>query len=227
MFVRLFGVILATLLDHPAGTLGKISQTSNGLQLLISELLDRLAPSRSPSEEKSPTSIRLPEPGIDEFAEERSEREEGEFLKLKRQLCEKSKFPPELSDRGVDLIHRSTSLFERAGDCSYHVCPFPNRPVFEGLICHLGKRCGGNPHEKGIICATGTPFGADSSWQPQNVADLQTDSYFHSSHATGQWLCYDFKAMRVAVTHYILRSCERLPFAVVGSRRIRRRLEVD
>jgi hypothetical protein len=206
MFGRLFGVILATLLDRRPGTLEKISQTSNGLQSLIGELLDRLAPSRIPSEEKSPPSIRLPDPAIDDCAEGRCEREERDLLELKRQLCEKSKFPPELSDRSVDLIHRSTSLFERGADCSYHVCPFRNRPVFEGLICHLGKCCGGNPHEKGIICATGTPYDGSSCYQPPNVADLQTDSFFHSKNETGQWLCYDFKAMRVAVTHYILRS---------------------
>jgi hypothetical protein len=206
MFGRLFGVILATLLDHPPGNLGKISQTSTGLQSLIGELLDRLAPSRIPSEERSPPSIRLPDPEVDEFAEGRCETEEGEFLKLKRQLCEKSRSPRELSDRSVDLIHRSTSLFERGGDCSYHICPFPNRPVFEGLICHLGKCCGGNPHEKEIIRATGTPYDNNSCYQPQNAADLQSDSRFFSQDATGQWFCYDFKDMRVAVTHYILRS---------------------
>jgi hypothetical protein len=206
MFGRLFGVILATLLDHPNVTLGKISQTSNGLQSLIGELLDRLAPSRSPTEEKSPSPIRLPDPAIDDCAEQRSETEEGDLLELKRQLCEKSTSPRELSDRSVDLIHRSTSLFERGGYCSYHICPFPNRPVFEGLICHLGKCSGGNPHEKRIICATGTPSNGRSCYQPQNVADLQTDSFFYSKNDAGQWLCYDFKDMRVAVTHYILRS---------------------
>jgi hypothetical protein len=206
MFGRLFGVILATLLDHARVNHGKISQTSNGLQSLIDELLDRLAPSRSPSDDKSPTSIRLPEREIDDCAEGRCETEEGDLLELKRQLCEKSKSSPELSDRSVDLIHRSTSLFARGGDCSHHVCPFRNRPVFEGLICHLGKCCGGNPHEKRIICAGGTPSNGSSSHQGQNVADLQTDLYFHSKGDAGQWLCYDFKDMRVAVTHYILRS---------------------
>jgi hypothetical protein len=70
----------------------------------------------------------------------------------------------------------------------------------------LVKSCGGNPHDKAIICATGTPLNTTSEFYPHNVADLQTDSYFYSQNATDRWMGYDFKDMRIAVTHYILRS---------------------
>jgi hypothetical protein len=206
MFGRLFGVILATLFEHPHSNVGRIFEVQNGLQSLISELFNRLAPSPSPSEGHSPTPAPVVEPEVDECVEHRFGNEERELLELRRQLCERSRSPQELSDRSVDLIRRSTSLFDGGGDFSYHICPFPNKPVFEGLICYLAQCCGGNPHDKGIISATGTPYNNNSSHQPQNAADLQTDSYFYSQNATDQWLCYDFKDMRVAVTHYILRS---------------------
>jgi hypothetical protein len=207
MFGRLFGVILATLLDRPTANVGKISETQNGLQSLIGDLLDRLAPSRSRSEEQSPDQVAVLETEIDNSAEERFEREERELLELKHQLWEKSGSPHELSDRSIDLILRSAPLFGGGGgDCSYHICLFRNKPVFEGLICYLAKCCGGNPHEKQLICVKGTPCDTNSAHQPQNAADLQIDSYFYSQNAPGQWMSYDFKDMRVAVTHYILRS---------------------
>jgi hypothetical protein len=77
-----------------------------------------------------------------------------------------------------------------------------DRSAITGLISYLGKVCGGNPHDKGLICASGSTNGE----QARNVADLQTDSSFCSSNGADQWLCYDFKDRRVAVTHYILRS---------------------
>jgi hypothetical protein len=102
----------------------------------------------------------------------------------------------------VDLISRSTSFFLSVGDFDYHICPYGNDSKFNGLISYLGTISGGNPHDKGIICASGSTNGN----QARNVADLQTDSYFCSTNASGQWLCYDFKDQQVAVTHYILRS---------------------
>jgi hypothetical protein len=70
----------------------------------------------------------------------------------------------------------------------------------------LGKSCGGNPHDKAIISATGTPHSDHPVYHPKNAADLQSDSYFWSQDSAGRWVSYDFIEMRVAVTHYILRS---------------------
>jgi hypothetical protein len=74
------------------------------------------------------------------------------------------------------------------------------------LIRYLSEACGGNPHDKRLICVTGTAYSDGLADQPRNAADRQTDSYFFSGSGTGQWLCYDFKDMRVAVTDYVLRS---------------------
>jgi hypothetical protein len=89
----------------------------------------------------------------------------------------------------------------------YHIFPFPEKQVFEGVISYLNKCCGQNPHDKGYICASGTSCN-ELHYHAKNVADFQTNSWFHSQNEKNQWLCYDFKDMRVAITHYILRSPE-------------------
>jgi hypothetical protein len=49
----------------------------------------------------------------------------------------------------------------------------------------------------------------------KNAADLETDSAFYSAyrsqqneiqHARNNWLCYDFKEMRILPTHYTIRT---------------------
>jgi hypothetical protein len=93
---------------------------------------------------------------------------------------------------------------EKKVEC--HVIPFRSRAVPDGLISFLGRLCQGNPHDKNIICASGPAYSNDSGCQARNATDLQTDSYFLSQNAENQNLSYDFKNMRVAVTHYFLRS---------------------
>jgi hypothetical protein len=207
MLGRLFGVVLSTIFERREVNTAKISETQTELQGLVRELLNRFSGSpsvNSSAAKSSPNSILSVDEEADKCEDGRVENEESELLELKRRLCETSKSPQELSGRAADLIRRSTSFFDHAEDSAYLLCPFAGKPVFEGLICALGQSCGGNPHDKGIICATGTPE-YDSS-QAKNAADLQTDSFFFSKDLAGQWLCYDFKEMRVAVTHYILRS---------------------
>jgi hypothetical protein len=74
------------------------------------------------------------------------------------------------------------------------------------VIRLLSSFCGGHPHDKGIIAVTGTPYSAQPTYQPENAADLQSDSSFCSQNAPNQWLCYDFKTMRIVMTQYIVRS---------------------
>jgi hypothetical protein len=112
----------------------------------------------------------------------------------------------DVTDRTVELIGRSTAFFDHGESFGYHICPCGSNSVFNGLIRYLRDWCGGNPHDKGLISATGTPHDASVHYQPQNAADLETASFFHSRDYPGEWMCYDFKDMRVAVTSYILRS---------------------
>jgi hypothetical protein len=79
------------------------------------------------------------------------------------------------------------------------------KPRLEGLVPFLGKAAGGNPAEKGLISATGS---STYSAPATAVADLGSDTHFCSNGAQNQWLCYDFKDLRVSVTHYLIRSCD-------------------
>jgi hypothetical protein len=127
---------------------------------------------------------------------------EMELSELKHRLSEKSGCQGEELDRCISLISRSTSFFGSEGEWNYHICPFRENAGFEGLISFLTTRIGGNPHDKGLISATGSTTVSAA----RNVADLQSDSCFCSNDQPNQWLCYDFKDLRVGVTHYIIRS---------------------
>jgi hypothetical protein len=208
MFGRLFGVILATILESRGGNMEKTSDGQTDTQSLISALLSRLIPTGKSNEDQSRAKqVSGTEGNVDtgQRQEEPVESEDSELQELKRRLWGNSKSDHKESEPAIDLIRRSTSFFKAEGDFTYRIYPFTGTPVFAGLICQLGKCCGGNPHDNGIICAIGTPDADHPLFQPKNVADLHSDSYFFSTDAPGRSICYDFKDMRVAVTHYILR----------------------
>jgi hypothetical protein len=129
---------------------------------------------------------------------------ESDLVELRRHLLEQSTCPGQRCDRSISLISRSTPFFNREGEWTYQLCPFPGKPVFEGLISFLAKEGGGNPDEKGLISATGSSNYPYSN--PRNVADLGTETYFCSNNVANQWMCYDFKDIRVGVTHYLIRT---------------------
>jgi hypothetical protein len=199
VFGRLFGVILATLLEGRVNDFGSLSAVQDELRTPLRDIFRCFDISRKQDDPRS--SGRVVEPAEDSVEELKSE--ERELNELKRRLCEVSRSTGSHCERTFDLISHSTPFFEAGGHFDYHILPFGNRPVFEGLICYLNERCGGNAHDKGLIRVT---VSSCAGGQPQNVVDLQTDSPFISPNATDQWLCYDFKDMRVAMTHYILRS---------------------
>jgi hypothetical protein len=203
VFGRLFRVILATLLDGGMKDFGNFSDVQAELRTPLRDIFRFFDVARR-QEEDPGSSDRVVEHREDSVEELKSE--ERELTELKRRLCSVSRSTGSHCERTFDLISHSTRFFEDGGHFDYHILPFGNRPVFEGLIFHLNERCGGNAHDKSLICATGTPHGDSAGYSPKNVVDLQTDSYFYSQDTTDQWLCYDFKDMRVAVTHYILRS---------------------
>jgi hypothetical protein len=75
----------------------------------------------------------------------------------------------------------------------------------DGIISYLTKKCGGNVHEKVIVTITSTPVrDGDPSNALKNVADLGSTCFFWSMNTPRPWICWDFRDMRVALTHYIL-----------------------
>jgi hypothetical protein len=90
--------------------------------------------------------------------------------------------------------------------------PFRRDPL-RGIIAHLTARSGGNVHERGVVKITVSsgfvnPVLGTRENVPEHAANLSDFSYFGSQRAPGQWLCYDFNAMRVRPSHYSLRTAD-------------------
>jgi hypothetical protein len=101
--------------------------------------------------------------------------------------------------------------------------------VPDGIIAHLTRECGGNVHDRNVVNVTSGSF-EKVTWGPnpylgavnnhpsfaaKNVADLETDLFFHSAyrkeeedipHTRNNWICYDFKERRIVPTHYTIRT---------------------
>jgi hypothetical protein len=81
--------------------------------------------------------------------------------------------------------------------------------LLDGFISYLTTRHRDNVHDCGIVNIFAHRVydgGADNA--TKNVADLNTDSYFHSANETNQFIGYDFREMmQIIPTHYSLRSC--------------------
>jgi hypothetical protein len=90
------------------------------------------------------------------------------------------------------------------------------RSPLNGIIAHLTRRFGGNVFDRNVINVTSSgPANYYLCCTEKNVCDFDCDSYFCSTcnlrstvipHTPNHWICYDFGARRVALTHYALRS---------------------
>ena len=73
----------------------------------------------------------------------------------------------------------------------------------DGIIAYLTREFGGNVCETGRVTAT-----ASSCFNGlvQHIADLETKWHFQTDDSPNSWICYDFKALRVAPTSYSIRT---------------------
>jgi hypothetical protein len=126
-------------------------------------------------------------------------------------------FPrPDFTNLGdSELIHNDLhdqSTQTDSGD--NFICWFPCRAFlpFEGIIAFLTKNCQGNVHKKDFVRVTlcSPHCGDPKSHPPFHVVDFTTTSkYCHTETGfANQWVCYDFKMMRVTPTHYSFQSRE-------------------
>jgi hypothetical protein len=77
----------------------------------------------------------------------------------------------------------------------------------DGIISHLTRKHGGNVHDRGIVdISAKSTYSSSSSYSAKNAADSGITNYFHSDSSAGQWLCYDFKNLRVKPTHYSIHA---------------------
>jgi hypothetical protein len=98
---------------------------------------------------------------------------------------------------------------------------------FDGIIAYLTRKCnGGNVQEAGIVTITSKSVG-DSRHSLKNAADLTLDSYFKSEDEPGQWICWDFREMRVRPTHYTIATVSLKSWIVEGSSDGRSWAEID
>jgi hypothetical protein len=73
-----------------------------------------------------------------------------------------------------------------------------------GIIAHLTRKCGGNVREGGFVTISAKSVDDDPRCQLGNVAGLESDSAFSSNNEPGQWVCWDFGALRVRLGHYTI-----------------------
>ena len=74
----------------------------------------------------------------------------------------------------------------------------------EGIIAHLARACGGNPHERGVIEATAS---SRHKYVPKDVtSDVEMEFDFACQSKENSWICYDFKGRSVIPTSYIIQS---------------------
>jgi hypothetical protein len=84
-------------------------------------------------------------------------------------------------------------------------CPMKGENSLDGIISHLTKKHGGNVHEKGIVTITSKSVNDENPRTDiKSLADLTSNALFCSENAPDQWVCWDFRDMRVCPTHYTL-----------------------
>jgi hypothetical protein len=88
-----------------------------------------------------------------------------------------------------------------------------------GIISYLTKKHGGNVQEKGIVTITSKSVDDDPRLAVRNVARLTSGSCFSSKdeYKPGQWVCWDFRDMRVRPTHYTITAVWLKSWVVEGS----------
>jgi hypothetical protein len=87
----------------------------------------------------------------------------------------------------------------------------------DGIVSHLTKKHGGSVQEKGIVAITSKSVDDEPKYALKNVADLTSDEIFSSKNEPGQWICWDFREMRVRPTHYTLTAQYLKSWVVSGS----------
>jgi hypothetical protein len=216
LFGRFVGIVLSTLFEGCFKTFRPDSDFQSEFRRSMSEMFN-VGASGSPRDQAYPSGLedeRLkveaaasaesnPQTGTKSESETETEVE-SEMAELKRRVSADSACQGDECDRLIALISRSPTFFRVEGDWHYRICPFRENASFDGLISFLTDRSGGNPHDKGLIAVTASTD--CSGHEAKNAADLRSGSYFLSLNQSNQWLCYDFKDLRVSVTHYVVGS---------------------
>jgi hypothetical protein len=170
----LFGVILSTLLGRKCGESDE----------LHSDLLSRLAAVHADLTGRSRTAASSGCDSDQSAAEGTVNGLRRELAELKRQVSE---FTPRVSggSRAGQALRDKASGDGTAEELSalssslkteYRAIPFRSTALPDGVVSFLTKLLGGNPRDKSVICATGTPSDGQACHQPRNATELQSNS---------------------------------------------------
>jgi hypothetical protein len=108
----------------------------------------------------------------------------------------------------IDRLKRTHSPNQPSVDSGLRTFSFKSASPLNGIISYLSHECGGNVVEKGIIRVFGsTQYDSSRNYDERKIVDMNPDTYFHTnsdpnSKDRGQWICYDFRRMRITPTHY-------------------------
>jgi hypothetical protein len=103
-------------------------------------------------------------------------------------------------------IDFSTDRF--VDESSSIVCRFdPNsNSNQDGIISYLTKRVGGHVIYRNIVSITASSFCNPQDCPLRHVADFENQGCFSTNNDANSWICYDFKDMKIKVTHYSIRT---------------------
>jgi hypothetical protein len=98
--------------------------------------------------------------------------------------------PPPLETRFCDLFH-----------------PFCEDRPLSGIITYLTRKHSGNVHDRGIVTLTASSQTEAAANRPiRNLADLNTACNFWTRNESNQWICWNFKGLRIIPSHYTIMS---------------------
>jgi hypothetical protein len=85
--------------------------------------------------------------------------------------------------------------------------PWKGPGSLDGIISHLTAKHGGNVHEKGVVEITSKSVDPHSPERvPQVTADFTSTDSFCSKNTPEQWICWEFRGIRVRPTHYTMEA---------------------
>jgi hypothetical protein len=84
-------------------------------------------------------------------------------------------------------------------------CPMQELNSLNGIISFLANKCKGNVHELRLVNVTAKSVNSDFS-PPRSLVELNAPSFFMSNSRGDQWICYEFRRMRIRPTRYAFQT---------------------
>jgi hypothetical protein len=78
----------------------------------------------------------------------------------------------------------------------------PNSPL-DGIISYLTRKYQGNVHDLDIVRISASSIEGGTL---QSLVNLNIPCDFYTYDMENSWICYDFKTMRISITHYSIRN---------------------